>query len=64
MSLEKVESEKTSQKEKEKSKKKEILQVVAKLPVQEVRRIEYEDYIANLITIEEYLTQMANAGIK
>jgi hypothetical protein len=64
MSLEKVESEKTSQKEKEKSKKKEILQVVAKLPVQEVRRIEYEDYIANLITVEEYLTQMANAGIK
>ena len=41
--------------------KKEVIQVVDKLPVQEVRRIEKEDVIINLITIEEYLTAQANA---
>ena len=42
--------------------KKEITQVVSKLPVQEIRRLEQEDTIINFVTVEEYLTQMANAG--
>jgi len=63
MVLSKVEAENSKVKEEpKKENKKEIFQVVAKLPVQEIRQIEREDVIINLITIEEYLTQQANAG--
>lgn len=42
---------------------KEIYQVVAKLPTQEVRTGKLEDgTIVHFITIEEYLTEQANAG--
>lgn len=46
-----------------KEKVKQVYEVVAKLPVQEIRRYKREDgAIVNLITIEEYLTGQANAG--
>ena len=51
--------------DKEKDKEKPVvIRVVAQLPTQEVRRIEYEDRIETLITIEEYLTAQANARSK
>lgn len=44
-------------------KAKELYMVVAKLPTQEIRKYKNEDGdIVNLITIEEYLTERANAG--
>jgi hypothetical protein len=57
MVLEKVETEDKPKKDK---KKKEFIQIVDKLPVQEVRRVEREDVIVNFMTVEEYLTKMAN----
>lgn len=62
MVLEKIEAD--NSKSKKEIKKKEVIQVVDKLPVQEIRQIEKEDVIINLMTIEEYLTLQANAGIK
>lgn len=42
---------------------KEVYEVVAKLPVQEIRRFKRDDgIIVNLITIEEALTEVMNAG--
>lgn len=60
MTFQKVEADTKEVKE---VKKKEIVQVVDKLPVQEVRRIESEDgTVINLITVAEALTQIINAG--
>ena len=50
MVLSKVEAENSKVKEEpKKENKKEIFQVVAKLPVQEIRQIEREDVIINLL---------------
>jgi hypothetical protein len=59
MVMKKVETTEEGKEEK----KKEVIQVVDKLPVQEVRRIEREDVIINLITTEEALTSIMN-GVK
>ena len=43
----------------------EVYEVVAKLPVQEIRRYKRDDgVIVNLITIEEALTEVMNAGVE
>ena len=45
-------------------KPKEVYVVVSKLPVQEVRTVTQEDgTVVHYITIEEYLTEQANAGV-
>jgi hypothetical protein len=43
------------------TKKKEVVKVVSQLPTQEVRQVETETEIINFVTIEEYLTTLANA---
>jgi hypothetical protein len=48
---------------KQEPEQKEVYEVVAKLPVQEIRRYRRDDgIIVNLITIEEALTEVMNAG--
>lgn len=44
--------------------KKVTVKVVAELPVQPVRQVEYEDHIESYITIEEALTAILNSGAK
>jgi len=62
MALQKAEKEEQKP-EKEKKEQKEFVQVVAKLPVQEIRRIEKEDgTIINLLTIEEAITALINGA--
>ena len=49
----------------EPAKPKEVWEVVAELPVQQIRRAYREDgAIINYITVAEYLTQQANVGIE
>ena len=62
MALQKAEGKESKEETKITSKKKEYIQVVDKLPVQEIRRIEQEDKIINLITIEEALTSLLNGN--
>jgi len=59
MTLEKAETKETKKKEEA---QKEVIQVVDKLPMQEVRSITREDGVkVNFVTITEYLTVQANA---
>ena len=64
MVLKKVEESKETKEAKETkdTKKKEIIQVVAQLPTQTIRRLEREDSIVNFITVEECLTSLVNSG--
>ena len=59
MTLEKAETKETKKKEET---QKEVIQVVDKLPMQEVRSRTREDGVkVNFVTITEYLTVQANA---
>lgn len=62
MVLKKAEEEKETSKEL--GEKPVFIRVVAQLPTQEIRRIEYADKIETLVTIEEFLTAQANARSK
>ena len=59
MTISKVEDQKIQPKEKE---KKNIIKVVAQLPMQPVRMVEDEECVYHYITVEEYLTSQANVG--
>lgn len=57
--MKKVEDQEQKQQE---VKKKEVIKVVAQLPMAPVRMEETEEEIIRYVTIEEYLSDQANAG--
>lgn len=68
MALERVEESSHQRKDKTEGKdiksQKVVIQVVDKLPTQEVREVEKEGVLYKFVTIEEYLTMQANAGVQ